>query len=586
VIDASNRNTALASALVEELVRCGVARAVVSPGSRSSPLALALDRDPGIDLDVVLDERSAGFVALGAALAGGRPVAVACTSGSAATNLHPAIVEADQAGVPLLVLTSDRPPELRGIGAGQTIDQLKLYGEAVRWFCEVGTHEADEAGLLHMRSVACRAYGEAMLGRGAVHLNLPWREPLGPEPRPDDVGAPAGLARDGRPDGRPLTTTRIGRQPELAAVTAVAAEVAAHPHGLIVAGRQIDPDLAPLLADLSLRTGYPVLAEPTSQLRFGPHDRSAVIAAYDLIARAEPVDLAPSLILRFGDMPTSKPLRVWLGGEGGPAQVVVDPPGRWNEPTRRADAVLRCDPAGFASALGERLDPARSGPRSWRERWIEAERDAQAALDSVLGDAPRPNEPAIARELAALLGDGEQLLLGSSMPVRDAEAFMRGSDAAVACFSNRGANGIDGLVSTAAGLAGGAGRPTWALLGDLALAYDLGGLAAVRDCSVAVRLVVLDNAGGRIFEFLPQADQIDGERFERLFLTPSGLDLQRVAELFGLAYLPAADGPSIARAREYERALVHVTLDPEPNVGLHRRLAAAVADRLTGSQPR
>jgi 2-succinyl-5-enolpyruvyl-6-hydroxy-3-cyclohexene-1-carboxylate synthase len=458
---------------------------------------------------------------------------------------------------------------------------VKLYGEAVRWFCEVGTHEADETGLLHMRSVACRAYGEAMLGRGSVHLNLPWREPLGPEPRPDDVSAPAGLARDGRPDGRPLTAIRIGRQPELATVAAIAAEVASHPHGLIVAGRQTDPNLAPLLADLSLRTGYPILAEPTSQLRFGPHDRSAVIAAYDLIARAEPVDLAPSLILRFGDMPTSKSLRAWLGGEDAPAQVVVDPPGRWNEPTRVADAMLRCDPASFAAGLGERLDPTRSGPSSWRERWIDAERDAQAAVDSALGDAAEPNEPAIARELADLLNDGEQLLLGSSMPVRDAEAFMRGSDAAVTCFSNRGANGIDGLVSTTAGLARGGGRPTWALLGDLALAYDVGGLAAVRDCPVPVRLVVLDNAGGRIFEFLPQADQVEGERFERLFLTPAGLDLRRVAELFGLVYLPAADGPSIARAREHERALVHVTLDPEPNVGLHRRLAAAVAAGLS-----
>ncbi|MBA2523743.1 MAG: 2-succinyl-5-enolpyruvyl-6-hydroxy-3-cyclohexene-1-carboxylic-acid synthase, partial [Solirubrobacterales bacterium] len=202
MIDTTNRNTALASALVEELARSGVRQVVISPGSRSSPLALALERESDIELSVVLDERSAGFVALGAALSGGMPSLVACTSGSAAANLHPAVVEADQAGVPLIVLTSDRPPELRGIGAGQTIDQIGLYGSATRWFCEVGTHEADDTGLLHMRSVACRAFGEATQGRGPVHLNLSWRDPLGPEPRPDDVTATAELALAGRSGSR------------------------------------------------------------------------------------------------------------------------------------------------------------------------------------------------------------------------------------------------------------------------------------------------------------------------------------------------------------------------------------------------
>src|SRR5919106_422817 len=206
-MDPTNRNSALASAMVEELARCGVRDAVLAPGSRSTPLALALWREPAIQTRVIVDERCAGFFALGAAQATGAPVAVLCTSGTAAANLHPAVCEADEAAAPLIVLTADRPPELRGIGAGQTIDQLKLYGSAVRWFCEAGTHEADDARLLHLRSIACRAFAVAAGDPrpGPVHLNVPWRDPLGPEPRPDDVTATSDLARDGRDAGRPLT---------------------------------------------------------------------------------------------------------------------------------------------------------------------------------------------------------------------------------------------------------------------------------------------------------------------------------------------------------------------------------------------
>src|SRR5690349_10186216 len=205
-MDPTNRNTALASALAEELARCGVRHAVISPGSRSTPLALALWREPGIDAHVIVDERSGGFFALGAAQATRTPVAIVCTSGTAAANLHPAVAEADESAVPLIVLTADRPPELRGIGAGQTIDQIKLFGSAVRWFSEVGTHDADDAGLLHFRSVACRAFAVASGDPrpGPVHLNVAFRDPLGPEPHPDDVTATSALARSGREAARPM----------------------------------------------------------------------------------------------------------------------------------------------------------------------------------------------------------------------------------------------------------------------------------------------------------------------------------------------------------------------------------------------
>jgi 2-succinyl-5-enolpyruvyl-6-hydroxy-3-cyclohexene-1-carboxylate synthase len=575
MIDTTNRNTALASALVEELSRCGVGRAFLSPGSRSSPIALALDREPAIELTVILDERVAGFAALGATLATGVPAIVACTSGSAAANLHPAVVEADQAGVPLIVLTSDRPPELRGIGAGQTIDQIGLYGTATRWFCEVGTHEADDAGLLHLRSTACRAHGEATSGRGPVHLNLAWRDPLGPEPAPGDVTAGDPLALEGRSRGRPLTVTIDSREPGEDLLAALSAAVERAERGIIVAGRLCDDRLPARLAELADVAGFPILAEPTSQLRFGHHDRSAVIAAYDLVSRSRPQSLQPDLVLRFGDMPTSKALRAWLASADAD-QIVIDPPGRWNEPSRRAGAFVRADAGSVIAGICSRVPEA---DRGWKQRWIDAEASAQEAIDTVLSEPgiPRLTEPGIQRLLGAAYGDGDRVLLASSMPIRDAEAFLAGGDAGVRFRANRGANGIDGLIATGSGIALASGDPTWIVLGDLALAHDLGGLAAAAAVGTPIRIVVVDNGGGGIFDFLPQAEQVEPSRFAGLFTTPAGLEPEGVADLFGLPYERVEDETHLAGIGSFDRVLAHIPVGRSGNVELHARLAAAVA---------
>jgi 2-succinyl-5-enolpyruvyl-6-hydroxy-3-cyclohexene-1-carboxylate synthase len=256
-VDPANRNTALASAMVEELARCGVRRAVISPGSRSTPLAVALWRQPEIEATVILDERSAGFFALGTALATGIPAAVLCTSGSAAANLHPSVVEADEAGVPMVVLSADRPPELRDIGAGQTIDQLKLYGDAVRWFCEVGTHEADDDGLLHFRSVACRAYAAALGDPrpGPVHLNVPWREPLAPTPVEVQVTATDPLALECHGDAPLHAVTVASPHVDEGLLDSLAERIESAPRGVIVAGRQPDAALAGSIAELAAAAG-------------------------------------------------------------------------------------------------------------------------------------------------------------------------------------------------------------------------------------------------------------------------------------------------------------------------------------------
>ncbi|HEX7059964.1 MAG TPA: 2-succinyl-5-enolpyruvyl-6-hydroxy-3-cyclohexene-1-carboxylic-acid synthase [Solirubrobacterales bacterium] len=556
-MDPTNANTALASAFVEELARCGMRHAVLSPGSRSTPLALALWRRPEIDVTVIVDERSAAFFALGAAQATRAPVAMLCTSGTAAANFHPAICEADESGVPLIALTADRPPELRGVGAGQTIDQLKLYGGSVRWFCEVGTHEADDEGLLHYRSTACRAFATAR-GEprpGPVHLNLPWREPLAPIAVEGAVTATEPLALEGRGE-RPLTAvTTIDMEPTEFLLEEVAKHIGEAAAGVIVAGRQLDSELREPLAHLAAAAGFPILAEPTSQLRCGPHDRSHVVTAYDRLLRDEEFRqrMAPDLVLRFGEMPTSKPLRAWLA-ESEAEEIVIDPLGGWNEPSRRAAAILRADPTELAAGWAARLGEERPRPAAW----LDAERDARAAIETELAAIEEPTEAGLQLALGAAYRDSDLIYTASSMPIRDQEAFLPSIEANVHFLCNRGANGIDGLVSSGIGAAHATGRPTTILTGDLGLLHDIGGLAALRDVSTPVRIIVIDNDGGGIFHRLPQAEAMGDEEFEALLGTPRGVEVAKAASLFGLAHRRVDSLDQLGRALTAGTGLIEV----------------------------
>src|SRR3954469_17151570 len=576
LMDPTNANTALASAFAEELERGGLRHAVVSPGSRSTPLAVALWRQPEIEASVIVDERSAAFFALGAAQATRTPAALLCTSGTAAANYHPAICEADESAVPLIVLTADRPPELRGIGAGQTIDQVKLYGESVRWFCEVGTHEADDDGLLHYRSVACRALAAARgEGRpGPVHLTLPWREPLAPVAVEGAVTATDPLALQGR-DNRPLTAvTSIDLEPSAFLLDEIAGHIGNAIAGVIVAGRQLDPELRGPLAHLARASGFPILAEATSQLRCGPHDRSRVVASYDLLLREEHFarSVAPDLILRFGEMPTSKPMRAWIAGSGAD-QLIVDAKGGWNEPSNRAAAILRADPVALASGWAERLeDQERPEPT----RWLEAEAAAQAALTEAFEVGGELTEPALHRALGAAHRDGDLVYTSSSMPIRDQEAFLASSSADVQFLSNRGANGIDGLISSGIGAARASGRPTTIVTGDLGLLHDIGGLAALREVSTPVRIVVIDNGGGGIFHFLPQEAALPDDEVEALLGTPRGVDAAKAAALFDLPHRRLESLADLPEAMAAGTGLIEVKTDRRTQGEAPRTLQAPV----------
>jgi 2-succinyl-5-enolpyruvyl-6-hydroxy-3-cyclohexene-1-carboxylate synthase len=556
-----NRTYAPLQVFVDELARCGLRHAVTCPGSRNAPLILTLAGHPGVEAVSVIDERAAGFVAVGLAKASGRPVAVTCTSGTAATNLHPAVAEAWEARVPLIVLTADRPPELRGVGAGQAIDQLGLYGSAAKWFVEVGTHEPGRETAIHHRALACRAYWTAGGGRpGPVHLNFPLREPLAPVADEGRAESAAGGTLDpavwsGREDGSPWTQLRgHASAPHADDLHALAAQAAAAPRGAIVCGPTLE-DVAEPAARLAAEAGWPLLAEPTSGARCGEHDRSHVVAHYDVLLRVERFarDHSPDLVLRVGDTPTSKPLREWLAGT---RQVVLDPHGAWNEPTRCAELLLQADAAPTLDALAAALEMRRAGRDPG---WLTSWRAADALVPAALAEAPDAFEPKVLAGLEPDLPEEALVWVSSSMPIRDVEAYFPQSPKRLRFLANRGANGIDGVVSSALGAALATGRPTWLLTGELALLHDVGGLLAARRAGVDLRIVCLNNGGGAIFDFLPVAEHADRALYEEHIATPAGVDLKELA-------------PEISEVRT----------DRRDNVRLHREVVDRVARRLRG----
>ncbi|HVF32767.1 MAG TPA: 2-succinyl-5-enolpyruvyl-6-hydroxy-3-cyclohexene-1-carboxylic-acid synthase, partial [Acidimicrobiales bacterium] len=408
--------------LVDEWVRGGVTDAVVSPGSRSTPLALALAANEWLRVHVVLDERSAGFFAVGLAQAGGRPAVVLTTSGTAAAELHPAVVEAHQARVPMVVCTADRPPDLHHVSAPQTIVQAGLYGPAVRWSFEPGVVEGVPAS--SWRSIGSRAVAEAMgnvAGPGPVHLNLAFREPLVADLDPAQVPP-------GRPDLRPWH--RAERGPGVPS-----RELAAELHGrrgVIVAGKRCGRTA---IHHLAAALGWPVLADARSQARGGPTS----VAAFDALLRVPSFLDGPAgaveTVLRLGEPPASKVLSQWLGSRADAEQLVVDPYGRWPDPERRADRIVHADPTAFCNELMDAVHPA---PDGWAAPWVAAEAAAQAAIDGVLAAHEEATEPGVARALTSALSADETLFVSSSMPIRDVEWYGHPSSAH-RVHANRGA---------------------------------------------------------------------------------------------------------------------------------------------------
>lgn len=573
---APNPSTALARVVLDELARGGVTDVLVSPGSRSAALVYAAQRTAGIAVHVGIDERSAGFVALGYARATGRPAPVIVTSGTAAANLLPAAVEADLGGVPWLALTADRPPELRDTGANQTIEQTRLYGTATRWFHDPGVAEDRPGAPAAWRSMVCRALAEAggLAGRpGPVQLNLPFREPV------------VEAADDGRARATPYRTPVEGR-PGRRAWTTLLRAGGGVPHGLAALGQRLAGTRGVLLAGdapvpaataeaFAETLGWPLLAEPHAPARCAGSviSTAAWLAGVPAFAAAH----RPDVVLRLGRSGLSRPLAGLLADAEG---LLIDD-GRWLDSSHCLMTALIGDPAATLEALARELRPADRAP-GWLESWQAAEQRARAALDATLAAELTLSEPGAVRAVTAALPAHAALVVASSMPIRDVDAVAPATGQ-WQLHANRGASGIDGLIGTGLGVALGAGAPTVVLTGDLSLLHDRNAFlldpARALDCTI----VVLDNDGGGIFHHLPQA--AEPATLDRLFATPHGLDLAALARMHGVPAVTAGTAGELAATVRSSLdggglRLILVRTDRRDGPVVRRRLAAAVADAL------
>lgn len=548
--------------LVDELVRGGVTDACLSPGSRSTPIALALARHPGVRVHVHLDERASAFFGLGLAKSTGRPVVVACTSGTAAANFLPAVVEASMSRVPLVLLTADRPPELRGVGANQTIDQIELFGDHVRLFIDAEV-PGDRPEAEYWEALGERVVWHALAHPPhPVHVNLPFREPLVPDG--------AGIVLE--PEASPDREVPGPPSPSAEDVAALAAEVEGTERGAIVAG-SLRQEAAAVL-DLARAAGWPLLAEPTSGLRRA----GALRAGQQLLAAPRfATDHAADLVLQFGAAPTSRAGQAFVAVAR--RLVIVDPDRLVADPARHASWTLEVDPSELAGHLVDRLRPRSAA--SWLDAWIAADAAARAAVDELLDSWTEPFEGRVARDVAEAIPDGGALVVGSSMPVRDLDMFMAPREG-LRVLANRGASGIDGFVSTALGVAA-SGAPTYALLGDLTLLHDAGSLLWSAKRGHDAVFVVPNNDGGVVFSFIPGQPELP--EHEELFVTPHGLDLEKLAAAAGAGYERVERASDLVPAVERAASeggvwIVEVPSDRSRNVARHAEVGAAVARAL------
>jgi 2-succinyl-5-enolpyruvyl-6-hydroxy-3-cyclohexene-1-carboxylate synthase len=593
---APNRSTLWGRAVVAELAAGGLSAACVAPGSRSTPLTMAVESHPDVTSYSHLDERSAAFFALGRSKRLGEPTALVCTSGTAAANFHPAVVEAHHSRVPLVVLTADRPAELRDSGANQTIDQAALYGDAVRWARTLPEPAAEPRRLRSLRVAVARALAASRApNSGPVHCNVPLPKPLEPTPVDGDVPADfddeAPLAASGR-DGPFVATTRGRPAVDDGDVAALARRLAAAARGLIVAGPAVGSSLdRTALADLAGATGVPVLADPLSGHRFGPHvERLPVCGGYD--GYLDAVDWPdPDLVLRFGASPTSKVCRHYLR-DADADQVIVDAAGEWPEAEFTASDLVVADPTRLARRLTDELADAAGtadgspvphvgAVASWRDRFEAAEESYWSVVAEAASE--RYFEGGLVHAVAAACPARATLVVSNSMPVRDLDRFGRPRTAPLAALGNRGASGIDGVTSTALGAGVATADPMVLVTGDLAYYHDMNGLLALDRCDVDATVVVLNNDGGGIFHQLPVAEF--DPPFTDQFVTPHGLDFEPTGDLYDLSFVRATDRDEFRTAyREGIDAdgttVVEARIDGQESHRFRDALEKRVADRV------
>jgi len=575
--DVGAANLRFSRALVGELHAAGVAMAVVCPGSRSTPLALAIAEHPALPSSVHIDERSAAFFALGAAKATGRAVALLCTSGTAGANFLPAVAEAYQARVPLVILTADRPPELRAWGAAQTMEQRGLFAGFTRWFEEAPCPAERESEIAYAKALGRRAVHEATgPAPGPVHLNLPFREPLAPaEYVPLDVApvsaAPIVPVFEAAPQGG----AALGR------------ELRTVPRGVLLFGPDnLDATLGVAAARLATALGWPILADPASGLRAGAAPADNLICGADLLLRDTAVAeaLRPDLIVRFGGQPTSAALVAWMARHATVPVWLVDTAAGFRDPQHRATRTFRVTSRSFCELVATHAGPPDGAALAWRARWRKADEVARGAIDEALAADGQFLSPQLAGALWSLLPDDAVLYAANSMAIRDIDAFAGPRGPGLRMLANRGVNGIDGQVSAALGAAVVTRRPTVLWCGDLAYLHDLSGLLAGRLQGADLTIVVSNDDGGGIFEYLAVAKSVPRATFERVFAVPHGMDPCAIARALGWNAVRATSRDeftsALSKALLGGRHVIEVPVDRAANTALHRALSDAVRSAL------
>ncbi|MCM3113442.1 2-succinyl-5-enolpyruvyl-6-hydroxy-3-cyclohexene-1-carboxylic-acid synthase [Lederbergia lenta] len=560
--------TSYLAAFIEGLEQAGIKDVVISPGSRSTPLALLFAEHPNIDIYVNIDERSAGFFALGLAKASRKPVALLCTSGTAAANYYPAVVEASLSRVPLIVLTADRPHELRDVGAPQAIDQIHLYGRHVRWFTEMSLPEKGNTMLNYANTAATRAVSEALgLPSGPVHLNFPLREPLLPQLDPSPF-----LKKIATAVKRELKFGRLELPKEV--YLEIAEEWRGYEKGLIVCGPLDQPGFSEAIIELGEVLGFPIFADPLSQLRSGSSSNELVIDSYDAILKTEEVRLnfQPELIIRFGGMPVSKPLSLFLQNAKNVKQVIVDGNRSWRDPYHVGTEMVYCDEINLCK-LVSKVIPKRD-ISTWLMDWLEMNQITKNVIEAQLHSESKLDEGKAIRELSRWIPEDSIIFVGNSMPIRDMDTFFHTNKKNIRIMANRGANGIDGVISTALGSSVHS-RPLFLVIGDLSFFHDMNGLLAAKIYNLNINIILLNNDGGGIFSYLPQIKE--PKHFEVLFGTPTGLNFEHAVKLYHGQYTRINDWESfqvaMIDAANYEGLnVIEIPTDRAENTASHRRI--------------
>ncbi|MCG1021907.1 2-succinyl-5-enolpyruvyl-6-hydroxy-3-cyclohexene-1-carboxylic-acid synthase [Sutcliffiella horikoshii] len=578
-MNATNDMTYYLAAFVDELVKSGLENVIISPGSRSTPLALLMAEHPDLKVTVLIDERSAAFYALGLAKTSDKPVAILCTSGTAATNYYPAIVEAFQSRLPLIVLTADRPHELRDVGAPQAIDQLKMYGDYVKWFVEMSLPQDTRAMVRYARNMAARAAGTSLSAPGGpVHLNFPLREPLIPDLEAVDLWSKYKENNDS------IVEVSVGDYSISDDRASYFAKLLnERKRGVIVCGELPQSKVEAFteaITRLSASLQYPIFADPLSGLRTGTHSKVTIMEGYDAFLRSDEVKekVQPEVIIRFGAMPVSKSLMQYISKATNAIHIVVDGDGGWRDPTLQANYMIHAEEAHFCERVNAQLEPRRTS------EWLNSIQSWNDKTKMVLLAEKVDNmfEGRVITELQEILPNKSAIFVGNSMPIRDVDTFLHCEDKKLTVLANRGANGIDGVVSTA--LAASTVYENLVLvIGDLSFYHDMNGLLAAKLQKLNVIIVLINNNGGGIFSFLPQS-KVE-QHFEALFGTPTHMDYKHAVKLYDGKYTLASNwhdfkGAMVDSLNSDGLKVIEVPTNREENEALHRKLWKNVSQEM------